>query len=243
MRTLRAALSLFIISLVTVPTFAILATWARGMPFGGAPDMQGALVRSVLLGLLVAAFSAIGGWVIASVAVTNGLGRLGSGLIVLALLIPDVPLAFALRTNLDRVLPEGNIELLRIAMGQTWFPTALASLLIIVRLKALGSGRMIELSRVLGAKRYQRVLLLLKLAGPAMQSSFLIAFAYSLQDPVFPLFLGGSSFTVLPELVYAGARFGLQGWMVAYTAGVITFGVVIVCVTQLSENRREIDYV
>lgn len=229
--------------LVLAPLIAMSLRLLNGEPTGGfrvRPDLSSAVYGSAVLALAVGIVSAIAGGALGAYFAILGFGRTGALLVAVALLIPEVPVAQSLRRTFDLVgFPRW--ELARIVLGQAWFTTALTALLVYLRLESVRIQNIVAAARLLGARAASITPLVTRLAWPAAAAGGLLASAFSLQDVVYPLFLGSAGFEVMPSRVYAAARFGVERWMLWYAIAIVTIGALVTVLlirAEMSYERR-----
>lgn len=213
--------------LVLVPMFAVLVRFVgTGARFDLPPEIREALLRSLALAIAVGLWACVGGFVLGAKAAMGGTSRIVVFLVLLAILIPEVPAAFSLY-QLFAIIGMPHADFVRVLLGQGWFPTALVTLLVFLRLRSYRAEELVATARILGANPTQLGFLLLRIGWPALLIGFFSTAAFSLQDVVYPFFLSSPDFSVVAGLVFSRARFGLEPWILWYGASILVAATVI----------------
>ncbi len=190
------------------------------------PELAPAVYASLLLAVVVGVSSALIGSVLGMSYCLHGMGKVSAFLLTLALITPEVAIAASLR-ELAVLVGAAPVGIEKVILGQLWFPTAMAALLVFLRLESLSGGAVVIAARQMGSGWRHIVPLLAMMSWPAAVVGGLTGAAISLQDVVFPMILGSAESTVMPRMIYSGARFGVQPWMLWYSLLVLCLGTVL----------------
>jgi ABC-type spermidine/putrescine transport system permease subunit II len=174
------------------------------------PDFIGALVSSLIIGVIVGALSV-------AIALLAALGRrsrttdvfdrIDDRFVLLRMLLPEVAVVMALFLG-SRVL-EVPLGVPLVILSETTYCSAYAFLVIRARLSQLSTSYEYA-ARDLGAPgRSTLFRVVMPLIAPSLLVSFLLTFTFSLDDVLSPTFLGGPDVQTVPTMVLGLVRHGV----------------------------------
>lgn len=164
---------------------------------------------SIEVAIITAILSAIMGTftAIISLYVTNKMGTVLHGTMILPLLVPEVALGISLLFFFNALsLPFGHLTLV---LSHSLFCVPYVYIMVRLRLKRINIS-IIEAARDLGATRWQIIkTIIIPLIVPSIVTASLLALAMSLDDVVISTYMSGPVSTTLPVHIFSMMRVGI----------------------------------
>lgn len=192
---------------------------------------------SIQVAFLTSILSAIMGTVtaIVSIYVTDKMGKILHGAMILPLLVPEVALGISLLLFFNTLrLPFGHLTLV---LSHSLFCVPYVYIMVQLRLKQINIS-IIEAAKDLGASRWQIIkTIIIPLIVPSIVTASLLALAMSLDDVVISTYMSGPVSTTLPVHVFSMMRVGVTPKINALCTLILVGTFFIVGLGQIVSNK------
>lgn len=197
-------------------------------------SMQVAVLTSILSAILGTVTAII------SLYVTQRMGKILHGAMILPLLVPEIALGISLLLFFNALkLPFGHLTLI---LSHSLFCVPYVYVMVQLRLKDINIS-IIEAAKDLGASKWQIIkTIIIPLVTPSIITASLLALAMSLDDVVISTYMSGPVSTTLPVHVFSMMRVGVTPKINALCTLILVGTFFIVGLGQIvsrNDNKKE----